>query len=296
MLKWCRRLIAFIFIVFYTTPLSADTRYDRFFVKPDWLLSHIGQDMIILDARGDWHYKRGHIPGALPIHWKQLVETNPNFGHMYWGSVSSINRVNTVLSDLGITHHSKIIIYSNTRKGWGEDGRIFWTLKMAGLEHIRILDGGIHGWKDAGGGINRKRPKVVKSNFVAKHRERDTTIDTKTLKHEYHSYKLIDTRTLKEFNGAIKFGEKRGGHLPGAAFIPYKDFLENGFLKPLGQLEKMLILRGINKSDQIVTYCTSGIRSAHVQVVLEMLGYPSVKNYDESFYIWASDPANVVVK
>jgi len=245
--------------------------------------------VVILDARKAFSYRLGHIPGALPIFWKQVSDMSPEFAHRNWGTVTDKHLLTQVISELGITKNTNIIIYADTRNGWGEDGRIFWTLKMAGLKKLKILDGGIHQWKDSKYSLSRTVPKVQRSHFIVDHINFDTSINTDTLKSNYNKYKLVDTRTKAEFNGARKFGEKRGGHLPGADLIPYKDFLNNGLLKPLDQIEQMLISRDIQKTDIIVPYCTAGIRSAYVLIVLEMLGYPNVKNYDESFYIWANE-------
>lgn len=43
--------------------------------------------------------------------------------------------------------------------------------------------------------------------------------------------------------------------------------------------------RPINK---IVTYCTAGIRSAYMQLILEMCGFENSMNYDESYYRWCA--------
>ena len=65
--------------------------------------------------------------------------------------------------------------------------------------------------------------------------------------------------------------------------------LWDGFLKPADELYEMLELKGIHREDHLVTYCTAGIRSAYVQVILEMLGFGNTLNYDDSFYVWANE-------
>lgn len=45
---------------------------------------------------------------------------------------------------------------------------------------------------------------------------------------------------------------------------------------------------GFSKDDQIVTYCTAGIRSGYMQLILEMCGFGNSKNYDESYYRWCA--------
>ena len=36
-----------------------------------------------------------------------------------------------------------------------------------------------------------------------------------------------------------------------------------------------------------MTYCTGGIRSAYMQLVMEMCGFEDSYNYDQSFWRWA---------
>jgi thiosulfate/3-mercaptopyruvate sulfurtransferase len=45
---------------------------------------------------------------------------------------------------------------------------------------------------------------------------------------------------------------------------------------------------GLEPDDEIVTYCTGGIRSAFMQLMMEMEGYQKVKNYEGSYYNWAA--------
>ena len=41
------------------------------------------------------------------------------------------------------------------------------------------------------------------------------------------------------------------------------------------------------KDDEIITYCTVGIRSGFAAEILKMVGYSKVKNYNASFSEWA---------
>ena len=45
---------------------------------------------------------------------------------------------------------------------------------------------------------------------------------------------------------------------------------------------------GITKDDKVVTYCTAGIRSGYMQLILEMCGFKNTQNYDESYYRWCA--------
>jgi len=120
---------------------------------------------------------------------------------------------------------------------------------------------------------------------------------TEELKKELKDVKIIDTREEDEYSGATKFGEARGGHLPNAINIPFnKLYNEDGTIKSNEEIEKIMKENNIQKTDKIVTYCTAGIRSAHMDLVLKNAGYESVRNYDSSYYEWAADDNNEVVK
>ena len=38
--------------------------------------------------------------------------------------------------------NKEIIIFSNAQDGWGDDGRILWTLLAAGYENVKMVNGG----------------------------------------------------------------------------------------------------------------------------------------------------------
>jgi thiosulfate/3-mercaptopyruvate sulfurtransferase len=102
---------------------------------------------------------------------------------------------------------------------------------------------------------------------------------------------LVDSRTYAEFIGMKKYGEARGGRLPDAILIPFKRmFDKEKKIKSVQELRKLFIEAGIDPENRIETYCTGGIRSAHMAIMLRMAGFPHVRNYDASFYVWAGNP------
>lgn len=249
-------------------------------------------DIILLDARGKDAYDGGHIADALAISWQELSSMSADFATPTWGSVVDPIALGETLGGLGIDGSKPVVIYADTEKGWGEDGRVYWTLKMAGIEDVRMLDGGINVWNDASAGLTTEASEATPVDFEIQALDKAHTITTAELSANYMDYKVIDTRDLDEYEGAVKFGEARGGHLPGAIHLAYKSLLEkDGQLKSDEELVQLFEAAGLKKEDKIATYCTAGIRSAHVAVILENLGYENVVNYDESFYVWANDPS-----
>jgi thiosulfate/3-mercaptopyruvate sulfurtransferase len=250
-----------------------------------------GEAIIIVDARGQEAYDGGHIPSSIPVAWQQLSTMSVDFATPTWGSVVDADALAETIGKLGIDGSKPVVVYADTEKGWGEDARVLWTLHMAGIDNVKILDGGINLWNDKEGEITTDTTVINEVAFSIESLDMSKSIDTKTLADNLLDYKVIDTRDYDEYEGAVKFGEARGGHIPGAIHLAYKSLLnDDGSLKSDEELVKIFDAAGLKKEDKIATYCTAGIRSAHVAVILNMLGYEHAVNYDESFYVWANTP------
>lgn len=250
------------------------------------------EDLLILDARGAEVYAKGHIPGSVPVMWQQfsIMEGGPGESPE-WGTILKPEELSKAFSAVGISKDKEIVVYAEAQNGWGEEGRIVWMLRRAGLENTKMLDGGFDTWKKSNYETSKDIETIVPSEIAIDSVSGDTNIDTATLNSKLDKVTIIDVRAKSEFDGATKYGEVRGGHLPGAINIEFKEFLNSdGTLKKASEIQSILDEKGIKKDAEIVTYCTAGIRSAHMQIVLDMLGYENAKNYDDSFYAWAGNP------
>lgn len=265
-----------------------DTSY---IVDADWLNENLGnENILILDARGADAYNKGHIPGAIAVMWQNFADMsgtqadNPN-----WGTVLKAEELSKKLSELGISADKEIVVYTTTDGGWGEDGRIVWMLRRAGFENARMLDGGFDYWKAKGYEVSKEAVEPNPTEVNITKLSDDTNIETEELANRLGELVIIDARSKKEYEGAQNYGEARGGHIPGAINIPFTEFLnKDGTLKTAKEIKAILDSNGIDKDDEIVTYCTAGIRSAHMQIILDMMGY-NARNYDASFYVWAAN-------
>jgi thiosulfate/3-mercaptopyruvate sulfurtransferase len=85
-------------------------------------------------------------------------------------------------------------------------------------------------------------------------------------------------------------GALRGGHIPGAANIPWAQAVnEDGTFKSPEELRKLYESQGVTPDKEVVVYCRIGERSSHTWFVLhELLGYPKVRNYDGSWTEWGN--------
>jgi thiosulfate/3-mercaptopyruvate sulfurtransferase len=109
---------------------------------------------------------------------------------------------------------------------------------------------------------------------------------------------LIDVRSPGEFRGEVTHmpehpqeGVLRGGHIPGARGIPWKTATNgDGTFKSAEELHKIYIENlGVDSKEGTVVYCRIGERSSHTWFVLiYLLGFPRVKNYDGSRKEWGN--------
>ena len=91
---------------------------------------------------------------------------------------------------------------------------------------------------------------------------------------------------------------QRGGHIPGAANIPWgKALREDGTFKAVEELKELYGSNGITADKDVITYCRIGERSSHTWFVLKyLLGYPTVRNYDASWTEWGNMLRNPIEK
>ncbi|MEG0806385.1 MAG: rhodanese-like domain-containing protein [Lachnospiraceae bacterium] len=246
------------------------------------------EHVLFVDARGWQQALLGTVKGAIATTWQELCTCQEGkAGDASWGKIPETADLANRLGERGMTKSKEIILLGDTLNGWGDDARLLWELRAAGYSNVKIVNGGMQALKDAGADMQllaaSPSPALVTIDSI----DVTHTITTEQLQASYSSYKIIDVRTDEEFQGAVLYEEEKGGHLPGAIHMRYTDlFLENGTLKSNKEIIAICEANGLQKEDQIVTYCTGGIRSSYTQVVLEMCGYRNTYNYDQSYWRW----------
>lgn len=270
------------------TPEAAFT--GDYIVDATYVKERIGdENVILLDARGEDNAKKGTIEGAITTTWQYLSNVEIPQGEYEWGLILEPEELSRRLGELGLTKEKEIILFADGPNGWGEDGRLLWTLRAAGYPNLKMVDGGRAALESAGLSKTNAPKAPTPVTVTIDPLDYKHVINTKELESSYDSYKIVDVRAKAEYDGATKYGEQKGGHLPGAILLQYSDlFKPDGTLKSNADIEKMVEDAGLKKDDKIVTYCTAGIRSAYTQLVLEMLGYQSSQNYDGSYYTWCA--------
>jgi thiosulfate/3-mercaptopyruvate sulfurtransferase len=247
--------------------------------------------LVILDVRGKAAYAfGGHIPGAVHSTWHDYSDPNAVAKGLLNPDLSAIEQK---IRALGISQDTDVVIYSNPFDNWGDEGRMFWMLEYLGLDKLRILDGGWVKWvaekRRYEHGINSPPPGTFKAS------PRPDRIAMKdelkqTVKRPHPEMMLLDARSLEEYVGKEIAGIPRPGHIPSAVNVPWNGFLNpDATLKDPHAIKATLEERGLNQGQEVVCYCTGGVRSAWVYFVLKVVGYPRVRNYPGSWWEWSRD-------
>jgi len=70
---------------------------------------------------------------------------------------------------------------------------------------------------------------------------------------------------------------------------------DDGAFRGIEELQALYGDKGITVDKELITYCTVGGRSCHTWFVLTyLLGYPNVREYQESWYEWGRLPDTLV--
>ena len=262
-------------------------------VSTQWVADHLGDTNIkIMESNEDvLLYDVGHIPGAIKIDWPtelqdQLVRDYVNK-----------NNFEKLLSEKGISNETTIVFYGDRSNWWA--CYAFWTFKVLGHEKCLIMNGGRQKWMDEQREVTKDIPSYPKTEYkVGAINESIRAYRDDVLKHIGSSKPLIDVRSPKEYSGELlhmeaypQEGALRGGHVPGAANIPWATAAnEDGTFKSADELKEIYEGNaGLKEGDDIIAYCRIGERSSHTWFVLTyLLGFEGVRNYDGSWTEWGN--------
>ena len=260
----------------------------KYIVNADYVKENISNENILLiDARGEEAAQKGTIQGAIALKWQMLASVDGKPGDEMWGTVLPADVLSEKLTNYGIGKDKDIIIFGVAKEGWGDEGRILWELNMAGYENLKMVDGGYDALVQAGIETTKGASVLEPINVEVTEFDNSHNINTDELAANYDSFKVVDVRADEEYDGKTLYGEANGGHLPNAIHIKFTDlFNEDGMLKSNADIVTLFNENGITKDDKVVAYCTAGIRSAYMQLILEMCGFENTYNYDESYYRW----------
>ena len=276
--------------------MPARVAHPESIVETDWVAEHLGDEgLAIVEVDVDTAaYDQGHIPGA--IGWNWTTELNDTVTR----DILSREQMQRLLGGSGITKGTTVVLYGDNNNWFATYA--FWQMKLYGHRRVKIMNGGRVKWVKEGRELTTDVPSPTKRTYRASDPDtsiratRDYVLDTATTA---NNTGLVDVRAPEEFSGDLlapahlpQEGSQRGGHIPGAANIPWLKAVneEDGTFKPVEELRELYQKdAGLNKDNEVIAYCRIGERSSHTWFVLsQILGFAKVRNYDGSWTEYGS--------
>jgi 3-mercaptopyruvate sulfurtransferase SseA len=253
-------------------------------------------------------YEEGHIPGAID------VDTNLLESPETWNRRSP-EELKNVLENLGITHDTTVILYGRFSYPDNNDPfpgssaghlgamRCAFIMMYAGVEDVRLLNGGIQSWIDEGYKISTKEfikepvqdfGVVVPSNphFAVDLQEAKDILKDK-------NKNLVCVRSRDEYIGKVSgynYIEKKG-RIPGAVFADCGSdayHMENyrnldHTTREYHEIEDQWAKEGITREKFNAFYCGTGWRGSEAFFNAWLLGWSEIAVYDGGWFEWSNN-------
>jgi thiosulfate/3-mercaptopyruvate sulfurtransferase len=271
--------------------VSAQSAYanPQIFVDAKWVSEN--KDMsgvVIADMRSAADYASGHIPGAINFEASNLLrDVNER--------ILPVNVMTQIIGQYGINENSIVVWYGAGFDAMQCAGETigYWIMEYLGNHHSSVMVSGLNGWTAAGYPVSTDPTTLPPTTF---HATVDDSILATTQWLSDHlndtNVVIIDVRTPGEYNGSI-IQTLRGGHIPGAininVFSVFVGFGPGQFGVMKSQDELNALFANIPRDKDIVVYCQTGGRGSLGYWTLKLIGYPHVRIYDDSWWVWGNN-------
>jgi len=252
-------------------------------------------------------YEKGHIPGAIFVDVYSL-ENGPSsqYGEQYKhptdANIKPIPELQKFLGNMGITKDTTVVVYVDEVQGVSCVGRPAWALLLAGVDDVRILNGGYKAWLEAGGEVDTVPHPWVPASF-GDHPGNPQYLATmddvrNVINGSIPNVVITDDRSWEEYIGT----NNHYVFFSALGRIWTSEWIANGSdlmasdklsLKTYYEVLSNWKQKGFSADTKMYCYCGTGWRSALYTFYAYLVGW-SAANYDGGFYEWSWYPENPI--
>jgi thiosulfate/3-mercaptopyruvate sulfurtransferase len=257
-------------------------------------------------------YEEGHIPGAL------YLDTNSLEDPADWNRRSP-EELDAAVRRLGITSDTTVVLYGRDTVGDANEkwpgrraGQIAATralmiLRYAGVDDVRLLDGGYDWWVRAGYPVETtiRRPSPVATFGVRIPLRPDVIVDideAKQILADQEGAALVSVRTWKEHIGKVSgynyigpagriAGDVWGNCGSDAYHMQHYRNVDNT-MRAYPEIAANWAEAGVTPDKWVAFYCGTGWRASETWFYAYLQGWERIAVYDGGWLEWSSDPAN----
>ncbi len=271
----------------------AEYAHPESLVSTEWVADH-GSDANVRLVEVDVDtaaYDEGHIAGAVGWNWQsQLQQTVRR-------DIVSSEDMAKLLGGAGIGNDTTVVLYGDNNNWFA--AWAFWQLRYYGHQEVKLMNGGRAKWVAEGRPLSSDAASPASTTFNVSSTNEDIRAYRDYVLQAVNdgNIALVDVRSPDEYSGVLlappalpQEGAQRGGHIPGAANVPWATAVnEDGTFKSADDLAQIYGGKGVDGGKETIAYCRIGERSSHTWFALsQLLGYDNVRNYDGSWTEWGS--------
>ena len=250
--------------------------------------------VVLLDVRdkADPSINRPLIPGAVPAYLATDFSgpSTPRDGSR---PLPEIIDLQAKARQWGINTDTLVVVYDESTGA--QAGRGWWTLRWAGIENVRLLDGGLAAWKAAGHATAAAPAASPPPGNIALSPGHMRTLDADQAAKLARDGVLLDARGRAAYvGGPAEAGKPPTGHIPGALSAPSAESVgADGRFKSTEDLRARFAALGVDGDQSVGVYCGSGNAASHLIAGLNAIGIDAPL-YVGSWSAWSADPARPV--
>ena len=257
-------------------------------------------------------YAESHLPGAL------YLDTNRLEDPADWNRRSPAE-IDATLRALGITHDTTVVLYGRDTVGDANEkwpgrraGQIAATraaliLRYAGVEDVRLLDGGYDWWVTDGHPLETviREPSPVAAFGVSIPQRPDYIVDigeAKEILADQDGAALVSVRTWREHIGNVSgynyigpagriAGDVWGNCGTDAYHMQHYRNVDNT-MRAYPEIAANWAEAGITRDKWVAFYCGTGWRAAETWFYAFLMDWPRIAVYDGGWFEWSQDPIN----
>ena len=255
-----------------------------------------GQGPRILDVRwrlggppGRQEYRAGHIPGAVYVDLDEELAAPAGRG-VGRHPLPTSESLQAAARSWGLRDGDGVVAYDDN--GNLSAARAWWLLRWAGVNDVRLLDGGLAAWRAAGHSVVSGDESPAAPGDVTLSSGVLPSVDSDGVAGLIADGVLVlDARAGERYRGEVTSVDPKPGHIPGAVSAPTTENLtpEGAFRSPAELAERFAAL-GAKPGSTVGVYCGSGVTAAHELAALAIAGIDDVILYPGSWSQWATLP------